>query len=808
MIPSDLDKKAAALDTFLHDNKKENLPDLPEEEAQLAQSIRQMVSNWTPEVLFARQLEEKLRLQFKPARQPKEANKVTGFLRDLAFAALALLFIWGLSWSIQHLLPKPPAQPGSAVVATPTNVLIPTTTPVVAQLEPTLAPNAIRSPLFNDLQIVLQAGFPQASESANVYLQQVEQPITVDAARQIAAQLGVNGHVYRPLGSESGKENLIVSDGISRVFVSSNRRFYYIADYANQLIRQGEPPDEETARKAALDFLQTHNLLNLSYRLEAAVNRYPGTVRLVWMVDGLPLHYPNSDAPSVYIEVDPNGKVKTVEYNRIDLEKVGEFPMISAEEAWQRIISANPIQGVEEYSSYNSKLEGNPQSWQRAFPLDTGLEIYGNLEVLQPAEPDIPTLFTFNNIPLQGNIQNLESYANSGKLLKLTGVFHQDETGKPVFEVQKISESETQWTSIVGEITQEGDQIYIVNETQKVRLIDPPANLPVGSQADATGILQDVQNQILDWYWISCGYSSGGGGGGGGSSAPFRELNLSGDRTGFPTPTPIPILVPTPMAGTRLEGESGILSMGIRQYSDGKQVLEAFWWLDPSEKYPDGLSLKLSGNLSEMEAYNQYPVRLWGSLQDNSQPPYLFTVERFEPTYPDLKPQTWTGTEQEAAIEGKQVLLFTDQEGKQYVLKSSIDFDPDNSIGTLQDQIMITGFIYPDASFGGYPVIREVSSRVVNIIKNDSETQVQEKENDPFALQVIPADLGSSLNSGIATIVNIELVYYTQDLYFIQNQGDNPSSYYIQPAWLFSGHYQNGNAFEILVQALTEQYLK
>jgi hypothetical protein len=95
-----------------------------------------------------------------------------------------------------------------------------------------------------------------------------------------------------------------------------------------------------------------------------------------------------------------------------------------------------------------------------------------------------------------------------------------------VLEVQSAVESDKEWYSISGEIKREGEQVYIVNDNQKALLLNPPTNLPVGNQADASGILQDEQKLILDWYWINSGYNSAGGGGGGGDHRHRGRVHL------------------------------------------------------------------------------------------------------------------------------------------------------------------------------------------------------------------------------------------------------------------------------------------
>jgi hypothetical protein len=50
------------------------------------------------------------------------------------------------------------------------------------------------------------------------------------------------------------------------------------------------------------------------------------------------------------------------------------------------------------------------------------------------------------------------------------------------------------------------------------------------------------------------------------------------------------------------------------------------------------------------------------------------------------------------------------------------------------------------------------------------------------------------------------LVYYRPDpRYALPEQGSDPL--YIQPAWRFHGQYSDGSQFEILLQALTQEFL-
>ena len=57
-------------------------------------------------------------------------------------------------------------------------------------------------------------------------------------------------------------------------------------------------------------------------------------------------------------------------------------------------------------------------------------------------------------------------------------------------------------------------------------------------------------------------------------------------------------------------------------------------------------------------------------------------------------------------------------------------------------------------------------------------------------------------------IESVELEYFVNNPYY---QASDPNyerrSTYIQPVWHFQGHYENGDAFDMLVQALKREFL-
>jgi len=64
---------------------------------------------------------------------------------------------------------------------------------------------------------------------------------------------------------------------------------------------------------------------------------------------------------------------------------------------------------------------------------------------------------------------------------------------------------------------------------------------------------------------------------------------------------------------------------------------------------------------------------------------------------------------------------------------------------------------------------------------------------------------GQKTDNPQATIESVELVYYTSNPRYLPDP--DTAEQYVQPAWRFHGHYSNGNEFEILIQALRQEYL-
>jgi hypothetical protein len=130
----------------------------------------------------------------------------------------------------------------------------------------------------------------------------------------------------------------------------------------------------------------------------------------------------------------------------------------------------------------------------------------------------------------------------------------------------------------------------------------------------------------------------------------------------------------------------------------------------------------------------------------------------------------------------------------------------DNTIlGVEGDEILLEALVIPDESLSGYPVLRVFSSAMAISPKNCEAVELTvtadqvytyDETIDPTMDYVPPALI----------IEKVELMYYVTNPHWQVDHLDG-SPLYIQPVWRFYGHYENGGEFDMIVQALNEEFL-
>jgi LysM repeat protein len=365
-----------------------------------------------------------------------------------------------------------------------------------------------------------------------------------------------------------------------------------------------------------------------------------------------------------------------------------------------------------------------------------------------------------------------------------------------------------------------------------------------------------TQGDVFEWKSIDNRLLSGGGGGGGGGSG-FYKPNLTGTPVPFPTAqnpqetntqageytvqegdtlsgiaetygitvdeltqanglTDSNIFIgqtliipgseivpnPQPLLGQTIEAQRGTLTVTIVNLLAGGQRVEYTFQSIEEDQY---LWMRLEGNdLDALQAANNRPVKVWGTVdryinERGIETPVL-NVERYEILYPDQKFQILKGTQSIINDQGKSITLFTTDDGQTYAQPDTFA----GLIGTEGDQILIEALVIPDETLAGHPVLQIYSASMAINPKSGQPVEMEATADQPNVIdEIVEPERPETLT---ATIENIELVYFTPDQRYAI-PGPTTGPVYIQPAWHFQGHYWDGSEFEILVQALKEEFL-
>jgi hypothetical protein len=316
-------------------------------EARLSASLQQRWPLAAPEAQPVSATLKKLHLA-EPASAHKRITPMKTFLvssvRTLGWATLAVLLMAALGWGIRALLPAPlPAANGD--LPTPASPTIDASAELLTAT-PTLAPTPLPSLLmpaagaFPNVEFTFTAPFPEGPTSVNLYRHQLGEAITAENARQAAAQLGVQGGVYEMPSEGFGQNVYEVTDGFHLLrFLSFPGQFVY-EGYTGHFYNSGEPLPYEEQLRIATDFLNRYGLLDLPYRAEPAPVE-PSTVVFTPLLDDRPVIYGIGENPGnltwISVRVDATGQVSSALVSRQTFEEAGEFPILTAEQAWARL---------------------------------------------------------------------------------------------------------------------------------------------------------------------------------------------------------------------------------------------------------------------------------------------------------------------------------------------------------------------------------------------------------------------------------------------------------------------------------------
>jgi LysM repeat protein len=820
----------------------------------IARKLDQVAEQTHANAQFAAELEEQLRNAYQP-----KSSWFAQISPTLRWVALMVLLALVLSWSIKSLIPMP--QP--AMDNTP--VVLETATPL-----PSVPPDENATPTiprdgynWRGTKFHLDTSLPTTPTEASVHLFQADQQLSIEEAHTLAQQLGIEGGIYMASNDggytiTNGKQQLGV-----QVLNNGSMHFVYSADpdsYHYPFMSGGRNISPEDASRAIDNFLKTHGF-DFNYQLEKGAS-IPGYYYVLPLTeDGLTIRHDHNRPAGMEFIVTDEGQIILVISDLIGHDTVGSFGIKTAEEAFQQVLaSSNSIQnGVLEYVHSGGISE--EYYWDRRYPDNQTITIYGYSGAIPSVEAGKPPLVSIDQYTVQGQIEGLDKLTNYAldyrPLVEATGQFSTS-NGIRIFNVEswKITDGRAYWAE--GSLVLKDGAVTMSVEGKDHVLPDVPEDVPLGtpysegnSQISVEGYLvnEDFIWQTI-FYYPDAGLNQGGGGGGGGTG--FYKLNLSGTPVPFPSPTAQPSIPHTvregdtcgglalffgvsvrsivtlnnlpanciisvgqtlfipgqqtenPYVGRRFEGQRGTLMINIYNKADGNMSNE-FVFMSTNEDGSLLYALLEDVSLEELLAYQNRPIDIWGTVNYvNESGISVIAVERYEAPYPDLQFQIVQGTQDNIEIDGNPVTIFTTDDGKSYVQMS-----PDGSlsiaiVGDIGDKVSAEVLIIPDELFQGYPTMRMFNIGLATNPKNGEPVTISVTADQPNVMDgvIAPEDYVPP----DATIEKVELVYYIPDPRSALPALNSPPQY-IQPAWRFYGHYSNGDEFEILVQALKQEFL-
>ncbi len=866
----------------------------------IAQKLNHVAEQTHANSQFATDLEERLR----QAHQPNAtwfSNPFAQLSPTLRWLALMVLLALVLSWSIRSLIPAP--QPANEL----TPVVDPATTFTPA---PNILPELSATPAtqegsfdFRGAKLFLNQPLPKSPQTTHVYAMNPDEPASLEQARALAAQFGMQGEIYSAPGYLFNTDDYLIIDGKRSLQVHSDKYFVYTADMENNHNVHPASSDEE-AEKTIREFFTAHGF-DFPFQVYSS-EYYSGYVVQPLAPDGIPMQYESYTLPMLRVTLDQNGQVLVVDASLMnyDPNALGEYGIISVQEAFDRLLDDTLLTGKMEF--VHAPIN-NPIEWYHSYPDNQSVTVYGYITVYPALEAGKPPLLVMDGVSLIGNVTGMETLERNS-FISMTGQYIV-ENGVRKFNVEswdrKVSEV---WIS--GMLSRQGDQVIFTSddgsETQYV-LADPPADLPIGSQTpeNSLGISGVIdQNNVLSWYYIQFFESNSGGGGGGGNGFGFYKLNLSGVPIPFPSPTPRPganarmyvvkendtlasialnfgvsvdalmqangiienlvvtgdeLVIPStqqepsnPLTGiyTVQEGDTlaaiaqkfgtsvatlhdlngltdeniifvgqdliipgfepqeqkvedlyGYISISLHVNADGTSVKK--YALDAVQNSGGSSLYTMEGEAinSLADGYNGLPIIVTGTINTAGK----LVVDSVNVPYPDLQFQILKGRQRTQQLEGQNVVIFTTEDGQSFVEFLATNPFPTDAfiVGIEGDLVEEEVLIIPDETFGGMPVAHVYQSAIFQ--ENGSAMEVQANRiyvNDESG------DPGTEYTQPDLTIDKVELVYFASNPYYQVNDPNYElRSKYVQPVWHFQGTYADGTAFDIVIQALKQEFL-
>ena len=706
--------------------------------------------------------------------------------------------------------------------------------------------------------LAMKASLPNAPTKANVYLiQSASQPVTVDAARKQAEQFGIVGDIFQVSNRPPG--TYMATTGGQRLYIRPDGLFEYHATFGE---RQGDLKVSDRAARIAIDNFMASHGFDFEYLIERS-SLGEGGFKLIPLLDNIQVHDTNFQADGLLFKLDKDGQVLSVFGGLYPVDLVGSYPIRSANEAFQ-VILENNLNGTLQSTQKNSPSE--PRTWYREYPDNQQIFLYGMVDLYTPVNTDKPPILTVDDFLMAGKSDGLEKIPR-GKLVGVTGQFRIVK-GIRQFFVENWKILDDLEVRRFSALEMAHGQVILLGNTRSTPdyvLADAPRDFPNdvferGLSVDVTGV--PLPDGTFEWKTIR--YDPLGVRNVDNSvvklgNSNLYKLNLTGAPIPLPTPYPTPVMMSTTAAGqtfytvqpgdtfasiaqkfnTSIDAlmkantinELGMLLVGrglivppslpevfqglrgtvqITQIqNDIGATRTEYAILANGAEYFQAHMLLDGDSLQDLKNYQNRPVDIWGTLEyidDYGYP--VIKVDRFENPFPDINFEIIKGTQKIMEIQGKRVFLLKTADGRTFV-----ELDPagdalmvsDTSSVTPEYNVVAEVLLLPGEIFGKYPALRVYQQQpTAPSGSNNQSTEMSITASQPFVRHSNQQNR-NNYRPSVFVIEKVELMYLVSKPRFAPTLKRDP--FYIQPMWRFSGHSENGDEFEILVQALKDEFL-
>jgi LysM repeat protein len=617
----------------------------------------------------------------------------TGGYDDSGIFIVALIFPATGCWEVT-------ARVGESSLTFVTEVVfgVATPTPNPEMIQPRETPTPDNGSYdWRGTRLYFTASLPDSQTEAEVYLWKADKPATLDDARALAQQFGMNGEPGETPGEFPGNFDYLLIDGNRRLHLRSDHYFTYHSNFENMTLGK---PSEERARAVIDDFLKNHGF-DFEYHLESAPQMQGQHFYVMPLTpDGREMRFDYMMPVRYEVTLDDTEGNIIISGYSLDYESLGKFGIISAGEAFQKILDPN---------------------------LQTGL------------------MESFRG---QGGGGGGSSFLK----LNLSGAPVPFPTSTPQYIV----------TSGSTYIVQENDTLSSIAEYFGITL----EQLTQANNLSDANIINTGQVLLIP-------------------EIPSSQRTVS----------------------QKIDGVRGLLNVTIYNESDSSKRAEYTLMYIP--KGQNGVyALTLEGdNLQLLQSYQNRPIEIWGTVDHYDQQTGLpvVKIERYQIPFPTLQFQILRGKQKIISIAGQSLTLFTTEDGMEYIQTMPTGSPSSPIVENAEGDVLVEALIVPDEVIEGYPVIRVFSSGMAINPQNGETVELTVTADQIYTINETPQSLKTYVPP-TATIERVDLVYHVR---YPPYAMVDPAAgmQYLQPAWRFYGRYSDGSEFEILVQALKQDFL-